>query len=263
MLEESLRLYEAAEDITGMAHGHIRLGEVAQALGDFPLARRHYEASRAIFDEVGTRWGRLWHHFGLLALDEGDPATARTHLTACLRLHESLGGERQWLLSSLAAFTVLAVAEDQPGRALTLAGAAEALRERTGAVLQPTERGRFERAVAVARGALSPARGPGQATGAGPDFGPGGGLRPPGTPPAVGPFLEGIPVRAPSAPPVSPGPAGRAPAGCPRSRCAARRRDPTSPRYQGGPALLTAGSYSAPRELAGTTWSMGSSKFSR
>ena len=151
LLEESLRLYEGAQDNTGMAHGHIRLGEVAQALGDFPLARQHFQASRAIFDEAGTRWGRLWHHFGLLALDEGDQATARTHLSACLRLHELLGGERQWLLSSLAAFAVLAGAEGQPERALTLAGAAEALRGRTGAVLQPTERGRFERAVAAPR----------------------------------------------------------------------------------------------------------------
>ena len=201
LLEESLRLYEGAQDNTGMAHGHIRLGEVAQALGDFPLARQHFQASRAIFDEAGTRWGRLWHHFGLLALDEGDPATARTHLSACLRLHESLGGERQWLLSSLAAFAVLAGAEGQPERALTLAGAAEALRGRTGAVLQPTERGRFERAVAAAPERPEPRRrGRGPAAGAGPDLGRGGGLRPPGTSPRRSPPALSGGARAPVRP---------------------------------------------------------------
>jgi non-specific serine/threonine protein kinase len=137
-----------------MAHGYIRLGEVAQALGDYELAQQHYEASRALFEALGTPWGRLSHHFGLLALDRGDVGRARSYLVESLRLQEAKE-EREWLSSSLAAFAGLAAAEGQPQRTLRLAGVVDTLQERQGAVLQPTERGRFERRVAGARQALS------------------------------------------------------------------------------------------------------------
>jgi predicted ATPase/DNA-binding XRE family transcriptional regulator len=153
LLEESLRLDGEVGRHYSMAHSHIRLGEVAHAEGDYAQARHHYEASRALFESLRTSWGRLPHHFGLLALDEGDLAAARAHLDESLRLHEAQR-ERAWLPASLAAFACLAAAGGQSRRALQLAGAVEALRERSGTVLQATERVRFERWLAAARGDL-------------------------------------------------------------------------------------------------------------
>ena len=154
-LDEALALHRSLRDREGMAHDLIRLGELAQDRGDFAAARRRYQESRAMGEALDdpSFAVRLPHHMGSLALEQGEVAPARGHfLTGLRRLRDHYLWF--WLYSALADFADLAAAEGQPAHALRLAGALERVRETTGAGLQPAERRRLERWLAVARRAL-------------------------------------------------------------------------------------------------------------
>jgi non-specific serine/threonine protein kinase len=152
-LEEALARFRDLGDGNEIGAALIRVGEVAHVEGDYAEAQRYYEASIAAWAELGIRVPRASHQLGLLALDRGDLAQARHWMLDCLRRQVDQE-ERTWLHATLAALACLAAAEGRSQRALYLAGAMEAQCERAGAVLQPTERGRFEVWLDRARRAL-------------------------------------------------------------------------------------------------------------
>jgi DNA-binding CsgD family transcriptional regulator len=101
-------------------------------------------------DRVEAPW--FLHNLGCLALDQGDYAAARDWLTQGLTSrseYDSLG-----FVHALAEFATLAAAQGLPEAALRLAGATAALTQRTGIVVQPNERRRYDRWLATARQAL-------------------------------------------------------------------------------------------------------------
>ncbi|MGQ9627676.1 MAG: tetratricopeptide repeat protein, partial [Anaerolineae bacterium] len=67
--------------------------------GDYTSARRLYEESRKIREEIGDRSGlaATLHNLGHLARQEGDLKQAAEHLRQSLRLVEELGVEEAFI----------------------------------------------------------------------------------------------------------------------------------------------------------------------
>jgi predicted ATPase/DNA-binding CsgD family transcriptional regulator/DNA-binding XRE family transcriptional regulator len=153
-LEESLAISQEASDQRMSAQTLDRVGTIAQALGDYRLARSRYEESLALAQQVGDRLEQAWslHNLGCLALDQGDYAAARSWFTQSLGLreeHDSAG-----FVHALAEFAALAAADGLPACAARLEGATAALTQKTGILVQHSERGRYERWLAIARQAV-------------------------------------------------------------------------------------------------------------
>jgi tetratricopeptide (TPR) repeat protein len=131
------------------------LGIVAEAQGDYAVARRHYEEALALMRELGDRRGIALslNNLGDVARDRGDYAAARALHEESLAIGRELGDRAiAWILES---FAMLALREGATrNRAARLLGAAEALREAIGAPLSPGERPDHDRAVAAVRGEL-------------------------------------------------------------------------------------------------------------
>jgi non-specific serine/threonine protein kinase len=157
-LNEALTLYQALDDHSGAASALDCLGTVAHAAGNHVLARAHYEQGLRLAREAGNLGIMAWapYNLGLLAIDQGDRTAARVRLEESVAAWQALG-DRPWIVSTAAAFAILAAAEGRPVHALRLGGAALALGAAMGVVLPPTYRGRFERSVAAARVALGEA----------------------------------------------------------------------------------------------------------
>jgi tetratricopeptide (TPR) repeat protein len=130
-------------------------GDVARALGDIPAARRVYEQGLAIFRELNDGQGVASSllDLGRLASEEGDHIRAQTLFAESLRLSRQLG--RKWdvagVLEELARSAARQAAWE---RALRLAGAATALRERIGAPLAPIEKVKLDADLDPARRGL-------------------------------------------------------------------------------------------------------------
>jgi hypothetical protein len=118
LYEESLSLGTAIGHKWDMALALCRLGTVVHAHGDDDRATALYEESLALYQELGNKHG----------------------LAECL---EGLAG--------------VAVTQRQLERAARLLGAAETLRQATGAPLSPGERVRYDRDVSAVRAGLGEA----------------------------------------------------------------------------------------------------------
>lgn len=152
--DESLALARQIDDRICIVHALSCQATISHATGDYALARTQYEQGLALAREWGDQVEAPWflHNLGCLALDEGEYVEARDWLTqgvAARSEYDSLG-----FVHILAEFATLAAAEGLPTAALRLAGASSALTQRTGIVVQPHERHRYERWLATARQAL-------------------------------------------------------------------------------------------------------------
>jgi predicted ATPase len=120
------------------------LGDIAAALGEHQEARRLYEGAVQTFREMGDAWGlaRSACDLGHLACDEGDFVAAHALFVDAMSRFGRLQYKRG-LASALEGFARLSLDMGEPDRATTLAGAAMALRQATGAV----SRGHLDRQV--------------------------------------------------------------------------------------------------------------------
>jgi predicted ATPase/DNA-binding CsgD family transcriptional regulator len=156
-LAEAQRLGEAALAIMrgidqqwGVARTLLGLGDLARLSGDGYGARRRYEEALAILREVNSRpeMARCLAGLGRIAVDQGEIAVGRQHLTRSIELSRSIGS-RIGTIRGVEAFAALAVAEEQPERAVRLAAAAAALRD--AAQLPPRPAAWRDRYLAAAR----------------------------------------------------------------------------------------------------------------
>ncbi|QKG20675.1 hypothetical protein ACTIVE_2313 [Actinomadura verrucosospora] len=117
----------------GAAHAIIGLGRLAELRGDPGAARAHYAEVLPILAEIGARpeMARALAGIGRVALEQRDTASAREALAQSLSLSRS-SGIRLDIARALEAFAELTAAEGDARGAVTLAGAASALREATG-----------------------------------------------------------------------------------------------------------------------------------
>jgi DNA-binding CsgD family transcriptional regulator len=131
------------------------LGHVALARGAYAQARAYYARALAIERELGQHRDAaiLLSRLGQTAFEEGDLADARQQFRDSLSLAQSIG-DRQRIAAAIEGFAALADAERQPGRALTLAGAAASLRNAIRSPLPPPEARLLEARLADSRDAL-------------------------------------------------------------------------------------------------------------
>jgi predicted ATPase/DNA-binding CsgD family transcriptional regulator len=184
---ESLQLWEAVGDVGRQAGAHLNIGLVAHVTGGTSEAQAEFTRAQELFLVVGDRSGqaRAVASRARLAREQDDLAEAMRLAEEALRLFESVGDEwgtghqlanighiklalddrrgaaeafRQALLvwRSLGNIVDIAecldglamvVASVQPRRAAHLLGAAEALRERSGAAIAAVEQGRYRELV--------------------------------------------------------------------------------------------------------------------
>jgi hypothetical protein len=89
-----------------------------------------------------------------MACAMGDSAAAFSFLKECLSIQRELGNKKG-IATTLTVFAVLYCAMKQHGRALGIAGAVEALREKIGSPLPPNEREEYDHMVASVRAETS------------------------------------------------------------------------------------------------------------
>ena len=145
-LEQASAMFAEMDDATGMAWCANHLGDIALELGDIAEARRLYEAGADIFRKTDNRWGlaRSACDLGHLACEEASYDSARAFFRSALTVFRELEHKRGLALA-LEGLARLAHEEAEPARALTLAGAAAALRRATGAVVRSEDDRKLER----------------------------------------------------------------------------------------------------------------------
>jgi predicted ATPase/serine/threonine protein kinase len=153
--EETLAIFRDLGDRTGVAWALNHQADAAREQGDLDAARALYAQSLAAFRALGDRWGiaGTLDDLGTLARDQGDYAAARASYEESLTIFHDLEHKRG-VARVLESFAGCAAGERQPRRALLLAGAAAALREKLGAPLPRAEQARLERSLEPAREAL-------------------------------------------------------------------------------------------------------------
>jgi len=156
-LQEASAMFAAIDDATGMAWCSNHLGDIALEEGEFEEARRLYEAGAAVFRSSGDRWGlaRSACDLGHLACEELDYDSARKLFEDALLVFAK-GGHKRGTASALEGLARLAVNQARPARALTLAGAAAALRHATGVVATSEQDRKLERTSHLASGQCAP-----------------------------------------------------------------------------------------------------------
>jgi predicted ATPase/DNA-binding CsgD family transcriptional regulator len=128
--EAALAVMRGIDQQWGAARTLLGLGDLARLTGDAYAAGRRYEEALAILREVNARpeIARCLAGLGRIAMEQGDIVLGRQHLTRSIELSRSIGS-RIGTIRGLEAFAALAVAEEEPERAVRLAAAAAALRE--------------------------------------------------------------------------------------------------------------------------------------
>jgi tetratricopeptide (TPR) repeat protein len=153
--EETLSIFRDLGDRTGIAWALNHQADAAREQGDVDAARALYAESLAAFRDLGDRWGiaATLGDLGNLTRDQADYAGARAFYEESLRIFQDLEHKRG-VARLLECFAGCAAAERQAQRALLLAGAAAALREKLGAPLPRAEQARLERSLEPARETL-------------------------------------------------------------------------------------------------------------
>ena len=153
LLHQSLALFAELGDDNGVAWCCNHLGDVAAATGQRGEAQRLYERGANIFSSTGNGWGlaRSMCDLGHLACDDADIESARAAFRQAIAIFGELGHKRG-VTAALEGVARLALDSGQPGRALTLAAAAAALRRTTGGAGRWEHEQRLERIRELAAG---------------------------------------------------------------------------------------------------------------
>ena len=93
--QESLALFSALEDVTGIAYSHGNLGLVADAQGDYERAIASYEEALALFRTMDDRTyiAYMLHNLGLIAYFQGEYERATALYEESLALVRALGDQ--------------------------------------------------------------------------------------------------------------------------------------------------------------------------
>jgi predicted ATPase/DNA-binding winged helix-turn-helix (wHTH) protein len=156
LYEECLAIFQGLGDRTGVAWSLNSQGDVARDRGDKLAARELYGQGLAIFRELGDRWGiaGTLADLGNMAREERDFSAAHSLYRESLKVFQELEHKRG-IARLLECFACAAAAQSDSERALRLAGAAAALRQKIGAPLTPAEKTKLEANLRCARPGLS------------------------------------------------------------------------------------------------------------
>jgi tetratricopeptide (TPR) repeat protein len=151
LLHEARAIFERiGDDLAGLwAVNH--LGDVVRHSGDAAEARRHYQASLDGFTRLGDPWGigRSSTDLADVSSELGDHVAARTLFVQALNVFAAIDHKRG-IARVLEGFALLAERQQQFERALTLAGAASAIRLAFGAAPRAEDQARLDQSLAPA-----------------------------------------------------------------------------------------------------------------
>lgn len=131
------------------------LGVEERTRGHLEAAKKHFEDGLTAFQSLGHRTFivSLRSELGHVARTAGDLAEAEAIYRDTIKDWQALGN-RPAVANQLECFAFLAIADEEPQRALKLLGAAEVLREQTGAPMADYEQVEYAQAVAQLRAML-------------------------------------------------------------------------------------------------------------
>jgi len=157
---EAAEIFEELGDRSGAAWSISQQGDIEKATGDLTAARGLYQRALAAFREAGDPWGagRSLTDLGIIDCERGDHAAGRTAFRAGLEIFSGLG-HRRGMARILECFACLALAEGHAARALTLAAAAESVRQQISAPLLQAEQSKLDDTLLKAWEALSETEG--------------------------------------------------------------------------------------------------------
>jgi predicted ATPase/DNA-binding NarL/FixJ family response regulator len=162
-LDEAQAAFEDALEVLhdnngwGLATTLYGLGGLDRARGDHEAALSHFRKALGLYQEIDARpeIARCLAGIGWVALAQRDLELARSSLTESLELSLATG-RRLEVARGLEAFATMAVAGDDPARAVRLEGAALALREALGHVPSALARTSLNDLLESARRQLGP-----------------------------------------------------------------------------------------------------------
>ncbi|MEO8740580.1 MAG: tetratricopeptide repeat protein [Casimicrobiaceae bacterium] len=151
---ESLSIMRGLGDRTGIGNALNNLGTAALEQGDHAAASAALEESLAVRRALGNPGGisKSLHNLGMVAFEQGKLAAAKALYEESLTIDRELGDKRG-IVFTLEELAAVVAAMGAPLRAACVWGSAEQLREEIGSPLPLSDRPRYERAVAAARGA--------------------------------------------------------------------------------------------------------------
>jgi hypothetical protein len=154
-LFEGQVMFRAVADRTGVAWAGALLGEARLLRGDAESAQEDALESLAVAQETGYPWVIVdaRQTSAQVALARGDIATARSHL--CQGVQLCRHGLHEHLPPLLETLARVALAADDPARALRLAASAAAMRAKLGLKSRPIDAARLALAVRQAEQAFS------------------------------------------------------------------------------------------------------------
>ena len=137
-LQASLKLWEELGDRVGIGWALTALGMVARSDGRRDVARSRLEHSLSVWREVGDRQNtaNVLSTLAALARDARELDKASSLLRDSLASLRTVGDQRA-IAFVLEGFASLAAAQSEAIRAVTIAAAADAIRERIGAAAPP------------------------------------------------------------------------------------------------------------------------------
>jgi predicted ATPase len=148
LFEETLAIFRALGNDSSAAWSLNHLADIAFHRKNLPEAHRLYSEAYDVFRTREDLWGvaRSLADLGRLASEQNDPNAAHSFFEQALGVFLELRHTRG-VARVLEGFACLAVRERQFDRALTLAAAAEGLRQKIGAPKRPMERSDLDRAL--------------------------------------------------------------------------------------------------------------------
>ncbi len=139
VMEAALALYRSTGSVWGESMALVLLGRVALREGDPAEAQDHFTTSLALTNRSGDRVGQriASYHLGWTELMLGDVAAARSDFALSVTISAAVG-HPEGIAYGLEGMVAVAALSHDDERAGELAGAAQALRERSGLLNGPT-----------------------------------------------------------------------------------------------------------------------------
>ncbi len=161
LLQQAIALGRPSGNRVAIADCLIYLGTLELYRAEYGAASEHLEETLALFRDVGNQMGiaHASHCLADLALHQGNYDRAAKLVSDSLSMSQSFLGNfsnREFSTERLLIVGKLALAHEDYEEAARLFGAAEALREQNGYLLEPLPRAEYKEAVAQVRAPLDP-----------------------------------------------------------------------------------------------------------